>query len=156
MSNQIETPPVESAFGTSFEAALAEAFEAAGTSIEPSSPKPDVVVEPKMEAVVEPEVKPEKVIPATIEEVEDKEEHDIQLPIDEEVPEVEEEPDTTGMTKTAGERFKALRAEQKALKLELATKAQAEAAALARVKELEAVTGNAEQLKQELEALKLK
>jgi hypothetical protein len=146
---------VESAFGTSFESALEAAFAEAGTTIEPSSPKPDVVVEKVPPAVEPAPVKP-AAVPATIEEVEDKEEHDILLPIDEEVPEVEEEPDTTGMTKTASERFKALRTEQKALKTELATKVQAEAAALARVKELEAITGNAEQLKQELEALKLK
>lgn len=159
MSDQIVTPAevqtpeaVESAFGTSFEAALEAAFAEAGTKVEPANPKPDIV-DP------EPPKKEEKkaAVPETIEDVEEKEEHDIKLPIDEDEPEEpEEEPDTTGMTKTAGERFKALRAEQKALKTELATKAQAEAAALARVKELEAVSGNAEQLKKELEELKLK
>ena len=157
MSEQTETVEPTPAFGTSFESALEAAFAEAGTVLEPSSPKPDVVkgevVEPEPE-VVKPAAKPVE----SIEDVEDKDEPDIKLPIDKDVPEVEEEeePDTTGMTKTASERFKTLRTEQKALKLELATKAQAEAAALARVKELEAITGESERMKKELEELKLK
>jgi hypothetical protein len=54
------------------------------------------------------------------------------------------------MTKAAGERFKELRAEVKEFKTKLSTEAQARAAAEARVKELEAATGQSEETTKKL------
>ncbi len=151
MSEQAEQvtqeTPVE-AFGASFEEALAAAYTESDTPIE-------VAVVEKTEPVKkEPEVK-EKA-PETVEEVVvEEEEHDIKLPIDEEVAEVEEEADTTGMTKSAGERFKGLRTELKVIKTDLNTKAQALAAAEAKIKEFEANSGVSEEVQKKLEQYEL-
>lgn len=142
------TTPVEptittDAFGADFESALAAAFGEEGVKIEPSSPKPDIV-DPPAKATKTPE---------TIEEVVEDELDDLKLPIDDESVEPEppeEEPDTTGMTKAAGERFKELRAEIKTFKSQLATEAQARAQAEARVKELEALNGQSEEVTKKL------
>lgn len=148
MSEPNEPTPdtADSAFGTSFEAALAAAYGEEGIKLEPANPKPDIVDPP-----VDPPVKPVDP-PDTIDEVDPPAADDITLPIDEEVPDVEpDEPaDTSGMTRAAGERFKEIRAEQKELKTKLATEAQARSAAEARIRELEALNGQSEEVTKKL------
>jgi len=135
-------PPTDTPFGADFEAALAAAF--GEERVEPKEPKPDIV---------EPVAKPEPTKqPETIDDVVEKDDEGPELPIDDpiEVEEKEEEPDTTGMTKAAGERFKELRAEAKTIKTQLATEAQARATAEARIKELEALNGQSEEITKKL------
>lgn len=131
-----------SAFGADFESALAAAFGEEGVKIEPKEPKPDIV---------DPPVKDEPT-PDTIDDVIVDEPDDLKLPIDDDIApeEKDEEPDTTGMTKAAGERFKELRSEIKTFKTQLATEAQARAQAEARVKELEALNGQSEEITKKL------
>ncbi len=149
MSDQQEPVPTkeEPAFGNSFEDALAAAFADAGVKNEPSNPKPD-------EIVIKGAEDADDVVVDDIEDVVDKEKPDILLPIDEEV-EDQDEPDVTGMTKSAGERFKTLRAETKEIKKALATKEQEFVQAQARVKELEAVNGTSEELQKKIEEYEL-
>lgn len=134
-------PAIDTPFGADFEAALAAAF--GEERVEPKEPKPDIVDPPVKESVKQPE---------TIEDVIEKDDGGPELPIDDpiEVEEKEEEPDVTGMTKAAGERFKELRAEAKTIKTQLATEAQARAAAEARIKELEALNGQSEEITKKL------
>lgn len=154
MSEQAEP----AAFGTSFEEALSAAFADSGIKLEPSEPQPDIVdnVEDGGKKTEEPEKsekenKEEKEIPESLDDLEGEEEaDDLKLPIDEEVPEKEEEPDTTGMTKAAGERFKQLRVEQKELKTKLNTLEQERTQLAAKVKELEASTGMTEETQKKL------
>jgi len=146
MSEPTNTPaPEQNAFGTSFEAALAEAF---GDKLEPSNPQPDIPKQEDPPAKVE-----EPKVVEKIEEVDPPEKPDIALPIDEEVPEPEpkeDEPDLTGMSAKAGERFKQLRTEAKELKNKLAAEAQAKAQLESRLKELEGKTGMTEEVEKKL------
>lgn len=162
MSEPVIEPVVETddVFGSSFEEALAAAYADAGLTtdieVKPTPDKPEPEVIKPAPAKPEPEaVKPDpKADP--LDDIEEEEEHDVALPLDEDVPEPEEPEDTTGMTKSASERFKQLRTETKAVKLELATAKQEAALAAARVKELEAVTGSAEELQKKLESYEMK
>lgn len=137
-------PTDSGAFGGSFEEALAAAFANSDTPLEPSTP---VVEEP----VVEEEV-PEEVAPVA---ETTAEEDAVVLPIDEEAtPAAEEdEPvDTSGMTKSAGIRFKELRTELKAEKQARIALEQKAAQAEARLKELEGTGNISEELQQKIAA----
>jgi hypothetical protein len=151
MSEPANTPPADSAaFGTSFESALAAAF---GEKMEPASPQPDIPKEPVTEPT-EP-VKPEPKEPVkSIDDAVVEDEPEVKLPIDEEPPvkdePKDEEPDLTGMSAKAGERFKQLRTEAKELKSKLAAEAQAKAQLESRLKELEGKTGMTEEVEKKL------
>jgi hypothetical protein len=152
------TPDAEpAAFGTSFEEALSAAFADTGVKLEPSNPKPDYGKEEEddEEEVKEPEKKEEEKTPETLDDLDDKEADDLKLPIDEDTPEKEEEPDTTGMSKAAGERFKQLRVEQKELKKQLSTIEQEKTQLASRIKELEANTGTTEEVQKKLSEYEL-
>jgi hypothetical protein len=151
MSEPVNTPPADSAaFGTSFETALAAAF---GEKLEPTSPQPDIPVEPAKQEPVEP-VKPDPEPVKSIDDAVVEDEPEVKLPIDEDPPvkdePKDEEPDLTGMSAKAGERFKQLRTEAKELKSKLAAEAQAKAQLESRLKELEGKTGMTEEVEKKL------
>lgn len=154
--------PTDNAFGASFESALETAFAEAGAKMEPPTPQPDIVDEPAKDEPVKDEPakdEPKKDDPPqSIDDLkDDKDEPDLKLPIDEDVPEPEPEgdDDVSDMPKAAGERFKQLRLEQKELKTKLNTVEQERAQLAARVKELEATTGSSEEVQKKLEDYEL-
>ena len=135
--------PEPTAFGGSFEDALAAAFADTPTPLEPT--------QPAVAEVVEETPEPEEVVAEVVETT--AEEDAVVLPLDDEAdtPAEEEEPvDTSGMTKTAGLRFKELRVE---LKAEKQARIAAEQKALqteARLKELDGTGAVSEELKQKI------
>lgn len=135
--------PEPTAFGGSFEDALAAAFADTPTPLEP--------IQLAVEEVVEETPEPEEVVAEVVETT--AEEDAVVLPLDDEAqtPAEEEEPvDTSGMTKSAGLRFKELRGE---LKAEKQARIAAEQKALqteARLKELDGTGAVSEELKQKI------
>jgi hypothetical protein len=132
------------AFDSSFEQALAAAFGDIPEVQEPEQTQEEVT--PEVEDLTEdPEVEKETT----------PEEDAVTLPIDEdETPHEEEEEkvDTSGMTKSAGLRFKELRTELKAEKQARIALEQKATAAEARLKELEGTGNISEELKQKIAA----
>jgi len=125
------------AFDSSFEQALAAAFADVPETQEPETTPEETT--PEIETPV---------IEETFEENES-----VVLPIDDEEeaqPEEEEQVDTSGMTKSAGIRFKELRTELKAEKQARVALEQKATAAEARLKELEGTGNISEELKQKI------
>jgi hypothetical protein len=134
-------PNESGAFGSSFEEALAAAFGSESQSFEPSEAE---VETPEVVEVGVPETEPVSEVEETPEEAA------VVLPLDEETetPVEEDEPaDTSGMSKSAGLRFKELRTELKAEKQARIAIEQKAAQAEARLKELEGSGNISEELK---------